>query len=234
MGTWQQVFQSGSLHLVEEAAVAGRLARLVQQAADQEEDLCCWTSFLFVLSLRNPSQAGAHDVTAASGDSLVADLAASRAGCAGCAAAPHPQNCSFAVLKANLIGRPCRGSDQITDAVTTAKSLPVRLVRMDVDDARSSSCERSAFDACKHRVRLREMRVIACKHHWSWDHTVKRTLVFCANIVHPKTQLKLASTEKLGTLWLICRKQKSCIKQPKVFEDPSPQKSLGGCSQCLS
>ncbi|CAE7233614.1 unnamed protein product [Symbiodinium natans] len=69
----------------QEAAVAGRLARLVQQAADQEEEIV----------------------------SLQTSLQAERA--------------ALAVL---------RRSDQITDAVTTAKSLPVRLVRMDVDDVK--------------------------------------------------------------------------------------------------
>ncbi|CAE7532679.1 unnamed protein product, partial [Symbiodinium pilosum] len=70
----------------QEAAVAGRLARLVQQATDQEEEIA----------------------------SLQISLQAERA--------------ALAVLR--------RSELQISDAVVESKSLPVRLARADVDEAK--------------------------------------------------------------------------------------------------
>ncbi|CAE7877256.1 unnamed protein product [Symbiodinium necroappetens] len=71
----------------QEAAIAGRLARLVQQAADQEEEIAVLQTSL------------------------------------------HAERAALAVLR--------RSELQITDAVTEAKSLPVRHVRTDVDEAKN-------------------------------------------------------------------------------------------------
>eukprot|EP00439_Symbiodinium_sp_Y106_P047735 s4456_g6.t1 len=101
----------------QEAAIAGRLARLVQQAADQEEE---------------PREVEDESMRA---KALMDHIFASAVGImwsyeiAVLQTSLHAERAALAVLR--------RSDLQITDAVTEAKSLPVRHVRTDVDEAKN-------------------------------------------------------------------------------------------------